>query len=347
MGSFFEGFTLARLTLFRLIEEKSEPTECKTDELASLEVRARIEALLEQEFGLGAFGKVIVRKWLTKMGEGGEGLKRVRGWFLCLLEKRFRLRLVKHVSKWQLGCPDLVPHLRSKAFWTPEEVDALELERSFKNILQELESMKGKPIVQPYRSPTWANPDLKAADGVGSEGNSSGDWNVLYLFLHNLDFKENLDLFPQTVDAINSIPNWYCHAFFSVLSPNTHIEKHHGPTNKKLRVHVPLVVPEGGVSGIRVGDETIIFEKGKLVVFDDSFEHEAWNNHSSKSRICLIVDVWHPDFSIQEINLLKFLEKGKLKLAKRVCDEEDVKDGSNFFHIIQHARDNLKTKLDF
>lgn len=152
---------------------------------------------------------------------------------------------------------------------------------------------------------------------------------------------------------IKSLPRWYCHAFISVLDPSTHISKHHGPTNKKLRIHLPLQVPPGGLSGIRVGDETISFELGKCVVFDDSFEHEAWNHHKSQSRICLIMDIWHPELSDREVTVLKFLEKGKMKLAKSLCEsssqfiDSDWKNeqGDNFYKILEHTS-GLKNSLD-
>ncbi len=37
------------------------------------------------------------------------------------------------------------------------------------------------------------------------------------------------------------IPNNYHHAFFSALTTKSHILKHYGPTNKKLRFHLPLM----------------------------------------------------------------------------------------------------------
>lgn len=65
-----------------------------------------------------------------------------------------------------------------------------------------------------------------------------------------------------------------------------------------------------------MGDDSVVFVEGECVVFDDSFEHEAWNNSEEERRICLIVDLWHPDLTKQEITLLKFLEKAKMT---KVC----------------------------
>ena len=57
------------------------------------------------------------------------------------------------------------------------------------------------------------------------------------------------------------------------MNPHTHILKHNGPTNKKLRFHLPLSGVEG--SSLRVADQTKYLEAGKAYIFDDSFEHEV------------------------------------------------------------------------
>eukprot|EP00510_Aplanochytrium_minuta_P003317 CAMPEP_0184006888 /NCGR_PEP_ID=MMETSP0954-20121128/981_1 /TAXON_ID=627963 /ORGANISM="Aplanochytrium sp, Strain PBS07" /LENGTH=155 /DNA_ID=CAMNT_0026285563 /DNA_START=161 /DNA_END=628 /DNA_ORIENTATION=+ len=138
----------------------------------------------------------------------------------------------------------------------------------------------------------------------------------------------------------------YNHVFFSVMDPKTHIVKHHGPSNKKLRIHLPLIVPAKKSSSIRVGEERRIFEKGKCVVFDDSFEHEAWNDHPSQKRVCLIVDVWHPDLSDDEVKVFRFLEKAKMKRAKTVClsqaeTNEINQSTENFYSLIYNVREKL------
>src|SRR5260370_583499 len=74
-------------------------------------------------------------------------------------------------------------------------------------------------------------------------------------------------------------------AFFSMLQPLTRIPPHTGVTNTRLVCHVPLVIPSG--CGFRVGSETRQWEPGKAWVFDDTIEHEAWNE-SDKPRYILI-----------------------------------------------------------
>lgn len=132
------------------------------------------------------------------------------------------------------------------------------------------------------------------------------------------------------MELINKhIPNNYHHAFFSALTTKSHIMKHYGPTNKKLRFHLPLMGVKG--SRMRVGDDTRQQEEGKAYVFDDSFEHEAWHD-GDETRLILIVDFWHPDFSAVELKFLKVLQNALFK-AEAVFSEADP-DKDNFYSII-------------
>ena len=87
------------------------------------------------------------------------------------------------------------------------------------------------------------------------------------------------------------VPNRAPVTFFSALKPGTHIAPHHGATNSRLTVHMPLIIPPN--CALRVGGETHVWEPGKLVMFDDTIMHEAWN-YSDRLRVVLIFDVWHP-----------------------------------------------------
>lgn len=138
-------------------------------------------------------------------------------------------------------------------------------EENFEIIKNELLFLREKSGFQPYRGPSWIS-DRPAKDGVGSESIDSGQWNVYYLFLHDLKFNKNCDQCPKTVEIIESfVPRQYHHAFFSAMNPGTHIMKHHGPTNKKLRLHLPLLGVEG--SRMRVDKEIRNLEVGKVRIF--------------------------------------------------------------------------------
>jgi aspartyl/asparaginyl beta-hydroxylase (cupin superfamily) len=84
---------------------------------------------------------------------------------------------------------------------------------------------------------------------------------------------------------------------FSLLKPRTRIPAHNGVTNVRLVTHLPLIVPEG--CGFRVGNQTREWVPGKAWVFDDTIEHEAWND-SEQLRVVLIFDVWHPHLTPAE-----------------------------------------------
>lgn len=88
---------------------------------------------------------------------------------------------------------------------------------------------------------------------------------------------------------------------FSLLRPQTRIPPHTGVANVRLVVHLPLIVPPG--CGFRVGNETRIWREGEAWVFDDTIEHEAWND-SDRDRYVLIFDVWNPRLSPAERELI-------------------------------------------
>ena len=89
--------------------------------------------------------------------------------------------------------------------------------------------------------------------------------------------------------------------YFSEMTGGTHVGLHCGPHNFKLRTQLGLVIPTK--SFMTVSGEKRYWKEGTCFVFDDSFEHEAFNC-SSESRIVLIVDVWNQTLSHEEIRAL-------------------------------------------
>jgi len=240
------------------------------------------------------------------------------------------------MSDFQRKCPELVPGLTSRPFWDPQTIEAVRIvEAHFETIKSELMEIRARngEGFQPYRAPSWAEKQNLAEDGVGSKSTSAGNWNVFYLSLHNMDFSSNIERAPKTASIISSLKNQYNHTFFSALSPQSHITAHCGPTNKKLRIHLPLVV-KGNGARMRVGDQEVRLEEGKCIVFDDSYNHEAWNDDDT-SRIVLIFDIWHPDLTLKERKFLGFLSNAQLKVQKKICEREGDED--NFFSIIDRA----------
>ncbi|HEV2332804.1 MAG TPA: aspartyl/asparaginyl beta-hydroxylase domain-containing protein [Gammaproteobacteria bacterium] len=126
--------------------------------------------------------------------------------------------------------------------------------------------------------------------------NHSKQWSSFHLLRGGVINTDNCSRCPATARILSilplpEVPGHAPEAFYSVLQPGTHIPPHHGVGNYKLVVHLPLVVPDG--CALRVGDETRGWREGECLVFDDSFEHEAWNR-SGSTRAVLIIDAWNP-----------------------------------------------------
>ena len=128
------------------------------------------------------------------------------------------------------------------------------------------------------------------------ELNNSPRWSAFHLYKMGERVAANAAKCPRTMAALGLAPQPVQpgrtpSAMFSLLKPRTRIPPHNGVTNTRLVVHLPLIVPEG--CGFRVGNQTRQWVPGKAWVFDDTIEHEAWNN-SDKLRVVLIFDIWNP-----------------------------------------------------
>ena len=102
-----------------------------------------------------------------------------------------------------------------------------------------------------------------------------------------------------------------------MFTPGTHLLPHRGVTNARAVVHLPLIVP--GDCALKVGGEIHVWQEGRLVAFDDTYEHEAWNR-GSEVRVVLIVDVWNPYLSEVETAALRALIEGIGDFRKAVTD---------------------------
>ncbi len=171
------------------------------------------------------------------------------------------------------------------------------LENNWREIKQELFSLYGNEShVKPY------------IDGVktGVEGldqlAESLDWSSIHLIKAGQYNHDLLNLCPTTKEALSQLPMPVLdgnapEVFLSVLKAGAEIKPHFGLSNIKLTVHLGLEIPED--CAIRVGNETQTWNDGEVLIFDDSFEHEAWNR-SSQERKVLILEIWHPDLTVLE-----------------------------------------------
>lgn len=187
-----------------------------------------------------------------------------------------------------------IPGLVAEAWWPRERFSWLTgFESSTKDVLEEFESAGGLA-----GTGSAAQPDLT----------ERGRWSALYLYCLGKAYTKHVKQCPRTVRALRAVPNLTGTAggmcYFSIMDSRTRIAPHTGFTNAHLRCHLGLVVPPG--CGLRVGQESREWEPGKVFVFDDSFEHEAWNGGDS-GRAVLLFDIWHPDLTDVEISALTYL----------------------------------------
>ncbi len=119
------------------------------------------------------------------------------------------------------------------------------------------------------------------------------DWKTFWLAAIGMDCSENQRRCPETMRLLRRIPAMKT-AFFSILAPHKHIPAHRGAYNGVLRYHLGLIVPEPREAcRIRVADRVLHWGEGESVVFDDTFNHEVWND-TEGTRVVLFVDFARP-----------------------------------------------------
>eukprot|EP00658_Telonema_sp_P-2_P022506 TRINITY_DN189_c0_g1_i4.p1 TRINITY_DN189_c0_g1~~TRINITY_DN189_c0_g1_i4.p1 ORF type:complete len:243 (-),score=70.72 TRINITY_DN189_c0_g1_i4:89-817(-) len=196
---------------------------------------------------------------------------------------------VRNPTKWNFDVLESVPFPESMV---QDSADLLrnhagEIRREFETSLE---------------SRMTAHPDAKTEVDAGH-----WDWNFLYGTTgKNQDVCSRA---PITHGVIQQLPVTYNYGFvfFSKLAPGTHINAHTGSTNLRIRLHLGIRIPEekGYTATIRVGSQHQAWRQDDVLVFDDAFEHEIRYDGKSE-RVVLIVDLWHPDVTTQERELLSY-----------------------------------------
>lgn len=121
-------------------------------------------------------------------------------------------------------------------------------------------------------------------------------WTGFYFYRHGVRRDANCAACPVTSTTLDALPlsrvgEHGPEVLFSVFTPGTHLLPHRGVTNTRVVAHLPLIVP--GDCALAVGGEVHEWQEGRIVVFDDTYEHEAWNR-SDRVRVVLIFDLWNP-----------------------------------------------------
>ena len=159
------------------------------------------------------------------------------------------------------------------------------------------------------RLPNFVASHLRVEDYVSGDAEAPS-WEAFFFFRHGQRYDANHQRCPHTSRALDSIElcrieDQAPEILFSVLKPRSHINAHHGVTNVRLVMHVPLVIPPDCALNL-VDQGEHCWEEGRLVMFDDTYLHEAWNR-SEQTRIVLLMDCWNPHLTAVERQATKRL----------------------------------------
>ncbi len=159
-------------------------------------------------------------------------------------------------------------------------------------------------VFRPYQHSDVSGPRLRTSPLLDKP-----DWSAAFLIRGGVVNDAVAAHCPATMAALDMIP--LCDVpgknpsvLFSLLRPGVRIDPHHGLVNYRLIAHLPLIVPEG--CSLRVGNERRFWDEGKLLIFDDSIEHEA-ENPSDRLRVVLLFDIWRPELSGSDRKFIRAL----------------------------------------
>jgi len=189
------------------------------------------------------------------------------------------------------------PGIPSRTFYPRERFPAhARLEAAVETVREELRGVLAQDELVPFLGTNTSEELLGASGGQGAA------WDAFFFYRHGVRHDLHCARCPRTSELLDSLPlvrvrEHAPETLYSVLRPGTHILPHRGVTNTRLVTHLPLIVPPD--CALRVGGETHVWQEGRCVTFDDTFEHEAWNR-SGQTRVVLIVDSWNPDLSEAE-----------------------------------------------
>lgn len=159
-----------------------------------------------------------------------------------------------------------------------------EVERNWETIREEAEALL---------SDSEALPSFQEISKDQIEITNDDRWKTFFLYGYGFQADLGVELCPQTATLMRQIPGMRT-AMFSILSPNKHILPHRGPYKGVLRYHLGLIVPaEKEACRIRVGQDIRHWEEGGSLIFDDTIDHEVWND-TDEVRVVLFVDVLRP-----------------------------------------------------
>ncbi len=118
-------------------------------------------------------------------------------------------------------------------------------------------------------------------------------WESVMLLAYGRPIGGYADAFARTRGLLAGIPGLQT-AMFSVFQPGARLSPHRGPYAGLLRYHLALIVPpEPDQCALVLNGKTRHWHEGESLLFDDTFEHEAWNRATTE-RVVLFLDIERP-----------------------------------------------------
>ncbi|WP_159759933.1 aspartyl/asparaginyl beta-hydroxylase domain-containing protein [Sphingomonas sp. 8AM] len=150
-----------------------------------------------------------------------------------------------------------------------------------------------------------------------------GKWRSYFLWGYGYRIDDNLTRCPRTRDVLASIPG-LATAFFSILAPGTHIPPHRGVSKGLITCHLALIVPRAGDVRMRVQDRIVRWSEGETLVFDDTYDHEVWND-TDGTRVVLLIQFerplrrpgkWIADLFLGAVRRSAFVQEARANIAR-------------------------------
>lgn len=124
-------------------------------------------------------------------------------------------------------------------------------------------------------------------------------WTVIALRINENKYQYRKEA-PVTCRILEKFPRIATYGF-SIIEPRGDITPHSDPALKLVRGQYCLQTEEGQ-AGMTVLNETRIYTEGTMILFDEAYEHYAWNHSHTTPRLNLMFG-FYPNASAQRTGL--------------------------------------------
>jgi ornithine lipid ester-linked acyl 2-hydroxylase len=149
-------------------------------------------------------------------------------------------------------------------------------------------------------------------------------WRSLFFWAYGTRIQHNCARCPETARTLEHIPGLLS-ALYSVMLPGVHVPRHTGPTKAIITAHLGLVIPARRADcRMEINKRNVMWDEGRVVIFDDMNPHEVWND-TDEVRIILLLHLKRPlrfpgspvrDFLVAALRSSPFVRDGVRNLER-------------------------------